>query len=463
MRAMHPLNYNWLYTPQQVDAEVPDAAFEPVTLPHTNIELPWHNFKDSEYQFISTYRKRFTLPEALNGRRLFVDFEGVMTAATVSINGHTFEEHKGGFVPFSYDITDYIHEEGENLLTVSVDSRERADIPPHGGQVDYLVFGGIYRDVSLRYVETLHVSNVHVRTLDVLSEKPRVEVHIWVQNVADVEQDGRLQATIQNGSEHHFDESKAIAESHTEVRFPAASETRVVMTLEFDGQQDWHLWSLEDPYLYRCGISLRMDGGKSCLEGTFTFGFREAVFKEDGFYLNGEKIFLRGLNRHQLYPFIGAAAPARLQRRDAEIVKEMGCNIVRTSHYPQDISFLDRCDEIGLLVLEEIPGWQHIGDEAWQDISVRDVRAMIERDWNHPSIVLWGVRINESGDNTDFYTRTNELAREMDPTRQTTGIRFWPHSEFLEDVYAYNDFTNGVLEPTHSPWIITEFNGHMFP
>ncbi|MGB7342090.1 MAG: glycoside hydrolase family 2 TIM barrel-domain containing protein, partial [Phototrophicaceae bacterium] len=170
-----------------------------------------------------------------------------------------------------------------------------------------------------------------------------------------------------------------------------------------------------------------------------------------------------GLNRHQMYPFVGMAVSERLQARDADIIKDMGCNIVRCSHYPQSKYFLDRCDEIGLLVFEEIPGWQHIGDADWQDISLRDVRVMIERDWNHPSIIVWGVRINESWDNHDFYAKTNALAHELDPTRPTSGVRFFPTSEFLEDVYGYNDFTNGVLEPTESPWLITEYNGHMFP
>ncbi len=194
------------------------------------------------------------------------------------------------------------------------------------------------------------------------------------------------------------------------------------------------------------------------------FGFREAQFRDDGFYLNGEKINLIGLNRHQTYPYIGAAAPRRLQEKDADIIKyELGCNIVRTSHYPQSPHFLRRCDEIGLLVFEEIPGWQFIGDDDWQGISLRDVEAMIVRDRNHPSIVLWGVRINESLDNTALYTRTNALARQLDPTRQTAGVRFWQHSEFLEDVYTFNDFSNDVQEPVQTPHLVTEFNGHMFP
>ena len=141
----------------------------------------------------------------------------------------------------------------------------------------------------------------------------------------------------------------------------------------------------------------------------------------------------------------------------------MRCNIVRTSHYPQSRHFLDCCDEIGLLVLEEIPGWQHIGDKAWQDIAVDNVRRMIRRDWNHPSVILWGVRINESRDNHDFYTRTNALAHALDSGRQTGGIRYFQESEFLEDVFTMNDFGWPLKAPNHPRYLNTEFVGHTFP
>lgn len=224
------------------------------------------------------------------------------------------------------------------------------------------------------------------------------------------------------------------------------------------------LWSIEQPQLYRMVVQLNNEKRAAEDRRWTTFGFREARFKDDGFYLNGKRVQLMGLNRHQTFPFIGAAAPARLQRKDAEILKyECGVNMVRTSHYPQSRHFLDRCDEIGLLVFEEIPGWQHIGDTAWQDLALRDVKAMIERDHNHPAIIMWGVRINESGDNTDFYTKTNALARTLDPTRQTGGVRYFLGSEFLEDVYTFNDFSNTIVEPEHTPHLVTEYNGHMFP
>ena len=136
---------------------------------------------------------------------------------------------------------------------------------------------------------------------------------------------------------------------------------------------------------------------------------------------------------------------------------------MRTSHYPQSPHFLDACDEAGLLVFEEIPGWQHIGDKAWQDLAVRNVEQMIRRDWNHPSIVLWGVRINESQDNHDFYTRTNALAHELDNSRQTGGVRYLYDSELLEDVMTMNDFGFPLRPPNHPLYLNTEFNGHMFP
>ncbi|RYG93607.1 MAG: glycoside hydrolase family 2 protein, partial [Alphaproteobacteria bacterium] len=171
------------------------------------------------------------------------------------------------------------------------------------------------------------------------------------------------------------------------------------------------------------------------------------------------------------------------QVQDAEILKhQLKLNMVRTSHYPQSHYFLDRCDELGLLVFEEIPGWQHIGPAEWKDEAVENVRRMITRDWNHPSIVIWGVRINESQDDHDFYVRTNKLARELDPTRQTGGVRYITDSELLEDVYTMNDFILGneewggnrprtPLRPQQEvtgldrvvPYMITEYGGHMYP
>jgi beta-galactosidase len=223
------------------------------------------------------------------------------------------------------------------------------------------------------------------------------------------------------------------------------------------------LWDLQQPILYTVHVRLLQDG-KEIDSDSRRVGIREATFTDHGFSLNGRVVKLRGLDRHQTFPFVGQAMPARVQRQDADILrKTLHCNIVRTSHYPQSRHFLDRCDEIGLLVLEEIPGWQHVGPEPWKQVAIDNVGRMIRRDWNHPSIILWGVRINESSDDHDFYLRTNALAHALDPTRQTGGIRNNRRSELLEDVFTINDFGFPLSEPNHPLYLNTEFVGHTFP
>ncbi len=457
MRALIPFNDNWLYLPDRAGGDVPDSAFARVTLPHTNTVFPHHNFDNAEYEFTSTYRKRFTLPEPLAGRRVYLDFDGAMIAATVTINGHSFPEHRGGYTLFSFDITGHVRPHADNLLVVHLDSSERPDIPPYGNVVDYLTFGGIYRDVWLRLVEPCHIAQVFVRPTDVLSAAPRVEVDVWLRNQGARPAQRELSCAVES-------EGETLAEARCTVDVPAQETVKVTLALP---QAHYQLWTLDDPRLYECVVRLfEAELGADPLDAvTVRFGLRQAEFRADGgFYFNGERLKLVGLNRHQTYPYIGAAAPARLQRQDADIIKhELGCNIVRTSHYPQSPHFLDRCDEIGLLVFEEIPGWQHLGDEDWQALSLRDVRAMIERDRNHPAIIIWGVRINESPDDERFFTRTNALARALDPTRPTGGVRNFLQSQFLEDVFTYNDFSNTVVEPLRTPHLVTEFNGHMFP
>nr|MBA3874426.1 glycoside hydrolase family 2 protein [Anaerolineae bacterium] len=460
MRSIIAFNDNWLFSPADVQSTVPDSQFEAVTLPHTNKVLPYHNFDNMDYQFISTYRKRFKLPEARNGRRVFIDFDGAMIATEVSINGVKVGENEGGFTPFSFDITDHLTESGENILTVRLDSSERPDIPPFGFVVDYLTFGGIYREVNLRYVEPIYIKDVFVRSSNVLTSQLKVEVDVTIANLSKSPQKITLHTSINSGTTEP--NLSTVASKDVEVDLDTNEK---LITIVFDNLPQVKLWTLQNPVRY--GIHNALLKGADCIDdnGAFPYGFREAEFrKEGGFYLNGEHLKLMGLNRHQTYPFIGAAASARLQRKDADIIKdELGCNIVRTSHYPQSTHFIDRCDEIGLLVFEEIPGWQFIGDSDWQGITLRDVQAMIMRDRNHPSIIMWGVRINESPDNEALYRATNDLAHKLDPTRQTGGVRYFKESQFLEDVFTYNDFSNSVIEPVHTPYLVTEFNGHMYP
>lgn len=463
MRAIHNFNQGWLYAARELPLTAPDAEFSPATLPHTNALLPHTNFDVSAYAFISTYRKRFVLPEPLAGRRLFLDFDGVMISCQVYLNGRLLGENDGGYTPFSYDITDAARD-GENLLQVRVDSTERSDIPPFAFIVDYLAFGGIYRDVRLRYVPQVYIKGAFARPQHVLTDHPTAEIDVWIHNHHDQNTEVALNWILDYAQRDNLILTRT-EDAPLEDRYiiPPAATEKITLSV---GALPARLWTLDDPQLIHCTLMLTTRKDPLTIEDhlDISFGLREAQFRKDGFYLNGEKIKLRGLNRHQTYPYIGAAAPARLQRKDADILKhELGVNIVRTSHYPQSPHFLSRCDEIGLLVMEEIPGWQSIGDDDWKALSLRDVQAMIERDRNHPSIVLWGTRINESWDDERFYRATNDLAHRLDPTRQTGGVRNFQGSQFIEDVFTFNDFSNGIEAPINTPHLVTEMMGHMYP
>ena len=481
-RTLIPLWQNWQFTEnfedQYLQHDCDESHFTEVQLPHTVKELPYHYFDEKTYQFQSCYRKKFAVSPNLQEMRLFVDFDGVMCYAKVFVNGQFVGEHKGGYVPFSVEITQYVEygEAESNLLVVYVDSTERADIPPFGGMVDYLCYGGIYRDVTLRAVPHCHIDSIYARPASVLTAEKSLQVDI----------------TIAHGERTNksIDVSVALFDSRNRKRAELSrslvvSVPSLSLSMIMDELTGLKLWTLEKPELYRVEVSL-LEDGLVCDAVSTRIGFRTVAFTPEGFLLNGKLLKLRGLNRHQSFPYVGYAMPKRAQQKDADILKyELGVNIVRTSHYPQSSYFLDRCDEIGLLVFEETPGWQHIGDSAWQDVACENIRKMIIRDRNHPSIILWGVRINESPDCTAFYQRTNTIAHELDPYRQTGGVRCIEKSEFFEDVYTMNDFIYGaqglpvdtaagavrVLRSQREvtgqtdlvPYLITEFGGHIYP
>lgn len=454
-RRIFPLNHKWLYSeknlPNGTSPRFNDTGFVSVTIPHTNKTLPWHGFDDKEYQFVSLYRRHFTMPAALNGRRVFIDFGAVMTAATVTINGQKLGEYRGGYTPFSFELTPHLNWRGDNVLAVEVDSTERNDIPPFGGEIDYLTFGGIYRDVVLRVVPNVFIENVFARPRDVLSDNRSVNVRCYLDSKGAAGAKHKLTAELRDGA-------RVIATQSLDV-----SSTAPHYDVALTSLGAIELWDVDNPRLYQVRVSL-FEGDRLTDEHETRIGFREARFTPDGFSLNGKHLKLRGLNRHQTYPFVGQAMPARVQRQDAWILrKDFKCNMVRTSHYPQSPHFLDACDELGLLVLEEIPGWQHIGDQQWKDLSVQYVETMIRRDWNHPSIILWGVRVNESRDDHDFYTRTNQLAHSLDDSRQTGGVRYKYDSEQLEDVFTMNDFQLPLRPANRTLYLNTEFIGHMYP
>src|SRR5574344_2264745 len=233
------------------------------------------------------------------------------------------------------------------------------------------------------------------------------------------------------------------------------------------------LWDTLNPNLYTIVATLSDEN----IEDTATvrFGFRTAKFTTNGFYLNGNPLKLIGLNRHQAFPYVGYAMPKNAQEEDTYLLKkEIGVNLVRCSHYPPSDYFLDKCDELGLLVFDEVPGWQYIGkEEAWRNNFYDFIKRMVLKDRKFTSIITYGVRIDESPDDHELYLKANAIAHELDLFRQTSGVRNFKNSECLEDIYSYNDFSGDRLEhgldnpktihKNNNPYIVTDFMGHMKP
>jgi len=411
-----------------------DSGFTRVTLPHTVTPLSWRNWDHRSWERIWIYRKHFAAPGP-PGARVFADFDGAAVNATVVLNGTTLARHEGGYLPWSAELTGHLIS-GDNVLAVIVDSRW-LQVPPDGAArgpraVDFLQPGGIYRDVTLRVVPEVFICDVFARPAQVLSSRRRLEVRATVDAAVVPAGPARITAELRDGS-------ATLAGASATVRITRPGRT--VARLAITGLPDVDLWSPAQPKLYAVRVTLALPGGGSHTAAVRT-GFREAVFRPDGFYLNGERLKLFGLNRHQLFPYTGMAAAARLQRRDAEILKsELNCNMVRCSHYPQSPHFLDACDELGLLVWQEPPGWQYVGDRAWRKQVVQNVTDMVIRDLNRPSVIVWATRLNETADYPGLYARTRRVARELDGSRPTTGaLAIHSTAHWAEDVFGYNDY-----------------------
>ena len=482
------LNREWDFTERFDDAFLRgEGACETVELPHTCKQTPFHYFDESLYQMVCGYRRVLRVPADWAGKRVFLTLGAAGHSAEVYVDGRKLSEHRCGYTAFTTELTGALTPGRDALLVVRVDSREQQDFPPFGYVIDYMTYGGLYREAWLDVYDGAFVDDVCVRPtipagaglvgkrdsdrrIAAIRFEGRVETVVTLRGGLDREACVLRQTVTRAGEDRPMVSAQAPLSSLT---LTPGEGDRVTLTRTLR-LPDAALWDIRSPALYQLETALVC--GDRVLDVTRTsFGFRRAEWRADAFYLNGRRVQLRGLNRHQSWPYIGYAAPERMQRMDADILKnELGLNAVRTSHYPQSQHFIDRCDELGLLVFTEMPGWQHIGGEAWKRQAVRNTEDMVLQYRNHPSIVLWGVRINESQDDDPFYTETNRAARALDPTRATAGVRCHKQSSLLEDVYTYNDFShtgkNAGCEPKKNvtsdmkkAYVISEYNGHMFP
>jgi beta-galactosidase len=441
-----PFSAGWLFGPASAGSNLPgfdDSGFAAVTLPHTAAPLSWQNWDPSTWEQVWSYRKHFDAPPGTDGLRVFLDFAAAMTRATVTLNGAVVADNLGGYLPFSAEITGQLRPRG-NVLAVTLDSTFNLDVPPDrpapytSSSVDFWQPGGIYREVSLRAVPQVFLADVFARPVSVL-DPSAVQVVVQATVDAAVVPPGTTQLSAEL-----FDGGRSLASAQGPVVITEAGQVTATVTLS--GLPPVTLWDTDNPKLYNVVATLLVDGSPVHAYDR-RIGFREARFELDGFYLNGRLVKLFGVDRHQFFPFAGGAMPARVQARDAEIMRyELNCNMVRCSHYPQSEDFYNACDEIGLMAWEEAPGWDYLGDDAWLALAYRDIGEMIVRDRNHPSIIIWGARLNETPNDVSFYTRTNDLAHSLDGSRPTVGamagLRLAPGYE--QDVFAENDYSSTV-------------------
>ena len=434
----YSLDQDWMFAPSPSTEPLNAASALHVVLPHTVKPLSWENWDADSWQQHWAYRREFAVPKELHNKRIFVRFDGVSVTSATLLNGESLGTHHGGYLPFSYELTRGI-KPGINALDVLIDATWQ-NIPPDGNPkgykaVDYYQPAGIIRSTWLEALPQVFLSDVYAKPVDVLKPSRRIEVTATIDAALTPMAHFELRAELRDGANVLSSVRKRIAVS-------PGVQTDATVTLE---KLDLcKLWDIDAPQLYTVVTTLYADG-KPLHEFTRRVGLRDASFTTNGFFLNGRQIHFMGLNRHEVYPYTGFAMPPRVMRHDAEILKnELHVDIVRCSHYPQNDAFLDACDELGLMVWQEPPGWQWLSDEKeYVDVLVQNVHDMIVRDRNRPSVVIWGVRVNESRTVPEIYAKTTAMAKSLDPTRPCSGsmtTRKVYGSTWHEDVFAMDDY-----------------------
>jgi beta-galactosidase len=343
-----------------------------------------------------------------------------MHEADVWLNGEMIQKHKGGYLPFVVDITDQVEVDRENVLLVKLNNENNPTIPPGKPieTLDFNWFSGLYRNVDLLVNGKLQISDpiaadrvsaggVRVNYTDVTEESATINIQTDIENYDSTTRNAVLKTVLRDQS------GMKIAELSTDEQPISAGDHHLFQQeIEVD---DPSLWSPDSPYLYTLTIELH-ENGEAIDFWQKRIGIRTIEFTDDHqFVLNGEPLQLRGTNRHQSYPYIGYALSENAQFRDAYKIKEAGFNFIRIAHYPPDPAFLEAADELGLLFMNAIPGWQFFGDEEFQELALRDVREMIRRDRNHPSIVIWEASLNESDMPESFMERAHKIVHEELP------------------------------------------------
>ena len=432
-RLVANINNDWQYLENNASS-VNEALLEDhwtnISLPHSWNALDATDITPGYRRSASWYKKELVI-EKKEGKNYQLYFEGVNIESEVFVNGNKVGEHIGGYIGFEIDITDAISN-GENQILVRVDNSYNPEVIP-SQKSDFFIFGGITRDVWLKEQPVTYLSDLRITTPHVSKENAQLEADIVVNNSEETNT-LNIKASL-------LDPSGAVVANTTSKIVNAASK------VIFKDIKNPKLWHTSSPNLYTLNLEL-VDNTIVKDKISENVGFRWFEFKDHGaFYLNGERLLLRGTHRHEEHAGVGAAMSNKQHRADMALIKDVGANFVRLAHYPQDPEVYKACDELGLLVWDELPWCRGgLGNDAWKKNTKHMLKEIIQQNYNHPSIILWSLGNEiywlpdfENGDDraqiNTFLKELNDYAHELDPTRKTA-IRKYYEGAHIVDVFS---------------------------
>jgi beta-galactosidase len=438
-----------------------DAAWEAVTLPHSgrieSLVTGPPGTPGAIWQGLCWYRRTLRLPASATGQNVQLCFEGAMNVADVWLDGERVGGHMGGYLPFVIDLTERLQPDRDHVLAVRLDNRDNPITGPKPqAQLDFNIYHGLYRPVFLITTDKLHITDplladrpasggVFVTYPRASRESATVRVQVHVRNDYADARSVSVRAALAAP-----DGSSAAAATTVPMMLNPGTDADIAQELEVATPK---LWSPASPDLYTLSCEVLTDAGIMDIE-SLRIGIKRITVSGEGIRINGERMFLRGTNRHQEYPYVGYAMSDAAQYRDAMKIKAAGFDYVRLSHYAHSPAFMDACDELGLVVMDCIPGWQYFNpDPAFIDLQYRNCRDLIRRDRNHPCVILWEVSLNETGMPPAFVARTHAIAHEEYPGDQCFSAG-WMHGY---DVFLDARQHGGCRHEVNSACLVSEY------
>lgn len=424
--ASQNININKTWQFKRLNSDGTHVDWQNVNLPHTPKIEP--KIVNNQWQGTSYYQKKLIVKPHWKNKEIFVRFEGAMNHAEVWLNDVKIGEHLGGYLPFTLKLTENINFSGSNTLSVKLKNIDNPIIGPKPLKLlDFNTYGGLYRDVNLLIKNKLHISDelhankvagggVFVTFPEVNNKKSQVKINTHVVNSYSQNKAFTVKQKL-------FFDAALVAEISETVKSLSSNTGKQYKQSLF--VKNPNLWSPENPNLYHLYTEIYLDG-QLVDKRINRIGIREFSFnKQHELLINGEKTFLRGVNRHQEYPHVGYATSAEADFRDAYKIKSAGFDYVRLSHYPHSTAFMDAADELGLVLIDAILGWQYyLEDEKFKQQIINTCHDLIRRDRNHASVLAWECSLNESNMPESFIADLHQVVKSEYPDAYSAG---WQH------------------------------------